>query len=65
MQPAPEIPREVAALIFRLSQPGQSVMTQADDAYVVATLTAINHPDPAAQKTCMTACARADAVDGR
>ncbi|MBL7233453.1 peptidylprolyl isomerase [Komagataeibacter oboediens] len=50
MQPAPEIPREVAALIFRLSQPGQSVMTQADDAYVVATLTAINHPDPAAQK---------------
>ncbi|MBV1830021.1 peptidylprolyl isomerase [Komagataeibacter sp. AV436] len=50
MQPAPEIPREVAALIFRLSQPGQSVMTQAGDAYVVATLTAINHPDPATQK---------------
>ncbi|AQU86667.1 peptidylprolyl isomerase [Komagataeibacter nataicola] len=50
MQPAPEIPREVAALIFRLSQPGQSVMTQAGDAYVVATLTAINHPDPVTQK---------------
>ncbi|WP_308720958.1 peptidyl-prolyl cis-trans isomerase [Komagataeibacter xylinus] len=50
MQPAPEIPREVAALIFRLSQPGQSVMTQAGDAYVVATLTTINHPDPATQK---------------
>ncbi|QHC36102.1 peptidylprolyl isomerase [Komagataeibacter xylinus] len=50
MQPAPEIPREVAALVFRLSQPGQSVMIQAGDAYVVATLTAINHPDPATQK---------------
>ena len=50
MQPSPEIPREVAALIFRLDHPGQSVMTQAGDSYVIATLTAINHPDPATQK---------------
>lgn len=50
MQPAPEIPREVAALIFRLGKVGQSIMTEAGDAYVVATLTAINHPDPATQK---------------
>ncbi|BAK83174.1 peptidylprolyl isomerase [Komagataeibacter medellinensis] len=50
MQPAPEIPREVAALIFRLDKVGQNIMTEAGDGYVVATLTAINHPDPAAQK---------------
>ncbi|GBQ12967.1 peptidyl-prolyl cis-trans isomerase [Komagataeibacter rhaeticus DSM 16663] len=50
MQPAPEIPREVAALIFRLEKVGQNVMTEAGDSYVVATLTAINHPDPATQK---------------
>lgn len=50
IQPAPEIPREVAALIFRLDHPGQSVMVETDGAYVVATLTGITHPDPATRK---------------
>ncbi|GAB6966242.1 hypothetical protein JCM25156A_02790 [Komagataeibacter kakiaceti JCM 25156] len=50
VQPAPEIPREVAALIFRLDQPGQSVMVGTDDGYVVATLTGITHPDRASRQ---------------
>jgi peptidyl-prolyl cis-trans isomerase D len=43
------IPDELARLAFRLGSAGQTVMLDEPDGFYVATLTAINHPDPATQ----------------